>query len=323
MKAVRVTSLDGPRALAIAPDLSEPECASHEVLIEVHAAGVSFPDLLMSRGQYQRKPELPFTPGVEVAGVVVQAPDDSGVRPGDRVAAFVRLGGWAERVVARPEFVFVLPEALDCATAGGMPMNYLTAHLALRRRGGVRSGESVLVHGAAGGLGTALIQVANALGARSIAVVSSEAKADHARRAGAHEIVFSDGWVSRVKELAPGGIDVVADTVGAERFTDSVRLLGAEGRLLVLGFAGGEIPHVAANRLLLGNVDVRGVAWGPFVEAEPAFAQTQWGDMTRWIAQGHIRPPRGPVFALDQAEEALDALNDRSAIGKVTLRLRS
>ena len=200
-------------------------------------------------------------------------------------------------------------------------MNYLTAHLALTRRGGLRSGETLLVHGAAGGLGTALLQVGRALGARVIGVVSTEEKAALARAAGAHETVLTEGWLTTVRELVPAGIDVLADTVGGERFLDSIRSLGKEGRLIVLGFADG-IASVAANRLLLKNVDVRGVAWGSLIEDEPSYPRQQWEDLLQWHAEGHIQPVDGTTYPLARARDALRALEDRRATGKITLSLR-
>ncbi|WP_235735570.1 NADPH:quinone oxidoreductase family protein [Nocardioides alcanivorans] len=320
--AVQVTSLDGPSGLRVVelPGLG-PEDAAGAVLVDVHAAGVSFPDLLMCHGRYQRKPPLPFVPGVEVAGVVAAAPTGSGFHPGDRVAAFVRVGGWAERVAVHPELTFPLPDDISFRSGAGMPMNYLTAHLALTRRGGLRPGETLVVHGAAGGLGTALLQAGRALGARVIGVVSTEEKAAFARAAGAHEAVLVGDWLAVVRDLVPGGVDVLADTVGGDRFLDSVRSLGKEGRLIVLGFAEG-IPTVAANRLLLKNVDVRGVAWGSLIEDEPTYPRQQWSDVTDWHAAGHVNPVDGATYPLEQAADALRELEDRRATGKITLTLR-
>lgn len=322
MRVVQVRSLDGPEALVVT-DVDEPP-AGDGVVVDVPAAGASFPDLLMSRGRYQRKPALPFVPGVEVAGVVRAAPPGSIVTPGDRVAAFVRVGGWAETVVAAPGLTFALPDDLSFRSGAGMPMNYLTAHLALTRRGGVRPGETVLVHGAAGGLGTALLQVSAALGARTIAVVSSEAKAALALEAGAHEAVLVDGWRDEVSRLTDGrGVDVAADPVGGDRFTDSVRSLTREGRLIVLGFAAGDIPTVAANRLLLHNVDVRGVAWGSLTEHEPDYPAEQWAALMNFHRAGFIRPVEGTTHRLEDAVTALGELDDRSATGKITLTVRT
>ena len=317
--AVHVVDLVGPEGLRLV-DVPAPEDAG-AVLVDVHHAGVSFPDLLMSHGRYQRKPPLPFAPGVEVAGRVVSAPAGSVFAPGERVAGFVRVGGWATRVAVRPELTFALPDAISLRAGAGMPMNYLTAHLALTRRGDLRAGETLVVHGAAGGLGTALVQAGRALGARVVAVVSTEPKARLAAAAGADHTVRSDGWLDAVRELAPQGVPVVADAVGGDRFLDSVRALRKEGRLLVLGFAAGEIPSVPANRLLLKNVDVRGVAWGSLIEDEPDYPGRQWADVVRWVDAGHVRPVVGPELPMARAADALRLLADRAATGKVTLRM--
>jgi len=321
VRAVQVTALTGTDGLREAR-IGAP---AHDdaVVIDVYSAGVAFPDLLMSRGQYQRKPTVPFVPGVEVAGLVSSAPAESRCARGDRVAAFVRLGGWAEQVSARPEFVFPLPPSVSFRAGAGLPMNYLTAHLALIRRGGLRRGETLLVHGSAGGLGTALVQVGKAVGARVLAVVSTPAKASIALDCGADEIIALDGWLDEARRLTGGaGVDVIADPVGGNRFLDSVRGLAREGRLLVLGFADGTIPSVPANRLLLANVDVRGVAWGSLIEDEPEYPAEQWRDLLRWMTAGHIRPVIGREFPLAAAAEALSELGTRSATGKITLTLR-
>jgi NADPH2:quinone reductase len=318
VQVTALTGIDGLREGRIGAPADD-----DAVIIDVYSAGVAFPDLLMSRGQYQRKPTVPFVPGVEVAGLVSSAPAGSGCARGDRVAAFVRLGGWAEQVSARPEFVFPLPPSVSFRTGAGLPMNYLTAHLALVRRGGLRRGESLLVHGSAGGLGTALVQVGKAVGARVLAVVSTPAKGSIALDCGADEIIALDGWLHEARRLTGGvGVDVIADPVGGSRFLDSVRGLAREGRLLVLGFADGTIPSVPANRLLLANVDVRGVAWGSLIEDEPGYPAEQWRDLLRWMTAGHIRPVAGREFPLAAAARALSELDTRSAIGKITLTLR-
>ncbi|WP_244928945.1 NADPH:quinone oxidoreductase family protein [Nocardioides sp. W7] len=319
-RAVQVTGLTGPDGLDVVT-VAVPERGAG-VLVEVRHAGVAFPDLLMSRGEYQRKPPLPFTPGVEVAGVVREAPPGAHVRAGDRVAAFLRVGGWSEQVVASPEMVFPLPDEISLRSGAGMPMNYLTAHLALTRRGGLAAGEVLLVHGAAGGLGTALVQVGKALGARVVAVTSTPEKAELARRCGADDTVATDGWLGETRNLlGPGGVDVVADTVGGDALLDSVRCLSKEGRVLVLGFASGTIPSIAANRLLLKNVDLRGVAWGSLIEDEPNYPARQWADLMEWHAAGFIRPVDGRSFALADAGDALRELDSRRATGKITLAL--
>ncbi|GAB3308975.1 NADPH:quinone oxidoreductase family protein [Geodermatophilus aquaeductus] len=321
MRAAQITRLDGPSAISVV-DVPEPDGAG-KVVVDVHVAGVTFPEVLLSRGEYQLKPQPPFVPGSEVAGVVRSAPERSGLTAGQRVAAFPGFGGFAEVAVADPGFVFPLPDSVSFEQGAALPMNYLTMHFALRRRGQLREGETVLVHGAAGGLGTAGVQLAKAYGARVFAVVSSEAKGEAARAAGADEVVLADGFRERVTELTGGrGVDVVADPVGGDRFTDSLRSLGREGRLLVLGFTGGEIPTVKVNRLLLNNVSVVGVGWGAFWSGEPTFVQEQWTDLLPLLEQGRLQPVLGTVHDLADAAAAVTELDERRATGKVLLRVR-
>jgi len=274
MRAIQIANLNGPdEALELVDDAPEPE-PSHlltpgsGVLVDVHAAGVSFPEVLQTRGEYQVKPPLPFVPGSEVAGTVRSAPDGASIAAGDRVAAFCALGGFAE-VAVSPEFLtFPLPDALDFAQGASLILNYHTAYFALKLRGRLAEGETVLVHGAAGGVGTAALQVARGLGARTIAVVSTDEKDQVAREAGADEVFRSDGpWKDEVKEA--GGADVVIDPVGGDRFLDSLRSLREEGRLVVVGFTGGSIPEVKVNRLLLNNTEVIGAGWGAYVMSKP------------------------------------------------------
>src|SRR2546422_4846398 len=213
------------------------------VLVDVHAAGVSFPELLQTRGEYQLKPELPFIPGSEVAGIVRSAPDGAQVSAGERVAAFCALGGFAETAVAPEFFTFALSPELDFAQGAGLILNYHTAYFSLALRGRLKEGETVLVHGAAGGVGTAALQVAKGLGARTVAVVSSEEKERIAREAGADEVVRTDGpWRDEAKERSGGGVDVVLDPVGGDRFTDSLRVLREGGRVVVVGVTAGAVP---------------------------------------------------------------------------------
>lgn len=322
MRAAQISTLDGPRAIQVV-DVPEPE-AGDKVLIEVHAAGVTYPEVLQSRGEYQMKPQLPFVPGSEVAGVVRSAPEGSGIAAGQRVAAFPSLGGFAEVVAAPPAMVFALPDRTSFEQGAALPMNYLTMHFALRRRGKLLEGESVLVHGAAGGLGTAAVQLAKAYGARVLAVVSSDAKGEVARAAGADEIVPSEGFRDAVKELTGGrGVDVVVDPVGGDRFTDSLRSLGREGRILVLGFTGGEIPTVKVNRLLLNNVSVVGVGWGAFwAGSAPGFPKEQWQELYPLLESGKLDPVLGSVHPLADVVEAVTELDERRAAGKVLLRVR-
>jgi NADPH2:quinone reductase len=322
VRAVQVVTLDGPRSVQLV-DVPEPADDGGKVLVDVHVAGVAFPEVLQTRGEYQIKPELPFVPGAEVAGTVRSAPEGSGFAPGQRVVAFPGLGGYAEVVAADPSFVFALPDAVSFEHGAALPMNYLTMHFALTRRGALRSGETVLVHGAAGGLGTAGVQLAKAYGARVLAVVSTEEKGEAARAAGADEIVLADGFRDRVKELTGGrGVDLIADPVGGDRFTDSLRSLAREGRLLVLGFTGGEIPTVKVNRLLLNNITVMGVGWGAFWTREPGYVAEQWRDLLPLLEGGKLQPVLGSIHPLEDAGEAIAELDERRAAGKVLLRVR-
>ncbi len=305
------------------PETSHTFTPGSGVLVDVHAAGVSFPELLQTRGQYQLKPELPFVPGSEVAGIVRSASDDADVREGDRVSAFCALGGFAETAVAPTFFTFPLDEALDFAQGAGLILNYHTAYFALAMRGRLRSGETVLVHGAAGGVGTAALQVAKGLGARTIALVSTEAKRGVAEQAGADETVLvGDSWKDEVRSLSDGGVDVVLDPVGGDRFTDSLRALREDGRLIVVGFTGGSIPEVKVNRLLLNNTDVVGAGWGAYVMGKPQLNREVGAAIARMVAEGFIRPVVGERFPLEQAGEALRALEERRATGKVVLEVR-
>jgi NADPH:quinone reductase len=324
VRAVQISNLSGPDAIGVV-DVPEPE-PSHMltpgegVLIDVKAAGVSFPDVLQTRGLYQLKPDLPFVPGAEVAGTVLRAPADSGLREGDRVMAFTVLGGMAERAVAPAYLTFALPDSLDFAQGASVILNYHTVYFALKLRGRLREGERVLVHGAAGGVGTAALQVAKALGASTIAVVSSEAKEGVARRAGADEVVRSEGpWREQVLELSGGGVDVVLDPVGGDRFTDSLRCLREDGRVLVVGFTEGSIPEVKVNRLLLRNLSVVGAGWGAYVMGKPERNQAIGEAVGKMIDEGFIKPIVGACVALDQAAGAFRDIDERRALGKLVL----
>jgi len=328
VRAIQIVELSGPESALRLVDVPEPEPAhpltpGEGVLIEVHAAGVSFPELLQTRGQYQLKPPLPFIPGSEVGGIVLSAPAGAAVKTGDRVAGFCGLGGFAETAVAPPFFTFALHEALDFAQGAALVLNYHTAYFALALRGRLKQGETVLVHGAAGGVGTAALQVAKALGAHTIAVVSSDAKEQVARQAGAEHVLRSDGpWRDRAKELSNGGVDVVLDPVGGDRFTDSLRSLREDGRVVVVGFTAGSIPEVKVNRLLLGNTEVVGAGWGSYAMPRPELCREIGERLHDFTEQGFVRPIVGPRYPLQRAADALLALDRREAAGKVVLDVR-
>lgn len=317
MRAAVVEELEGPSAIRVT---QWPEPTGEGVRIAVAAAGVSFPDALLTRGLYQLRPEPPFVPGAEVSGVITDAPAGSGFTDGQRVAAFPGLGGFAESVLVPPHLVFPLPDEVDLEVAAGLPMNLLTVHFALLDRGRLQGGERVLVHGAAGGIGVAAIQLAAARDAHVIAVTSTEEKAAVARAAGAHEVVAVEGFREAVQELTDGeGVDVVLDPVGGERVTDSLRCLRRRGRLLVVGFTAGAIPEVKVNRLLLNNLDVVGVGWGAHWLSEPGYPAQQWAELLPDLRAGRLLPPIGTRHRLDDAAEAVASLEERRALGKVLL----
>ena len=315
MRAVQITELSGPASALALGDIPEPE-PSHPltpgsgVLVDVHAAGVSFPEVLQTRGGYQFKPDLPFVPGSEVGGIERDT--------GRRVAAFCFLGAFAE-VAAAPEYmVFPIPDDWEFAQGAALVLNYHTAYFALKIRGRLSDGETVLVHGAAGGVGTASIQVAKGLGARVIGVVSSDEKAKVARDAGAD--VRADAFKDAVKEL--GGADVVLDPVGGDRFTDSLRSLKEEGRVVVVGFTGGAIPEVKVNRLLLNNTEVIGAGWGAYVMPKPEVTRQIGAELQKLIDAGFVRPIVGARFPLERAADALELIDARGATGKIVLDVR-
>jgi len=325
MRAAQVTRLDGPLAVEIT-EIDEPTAEGPfgpQILVDVHAVGVSFPDLLLSKGEYQLKPELPFTLGVDFAGVIRSAPEGTGFAPGDRVACVGAYGGAGEVAASGPDNTFPLPDNLSFEQGAALPMNYLTAQFALAERAGIREGETVLVHGAAGGVGTATIQVAKGYGARVIAVVSTDEKAAVARAAGADEVIAVDGFLASVNELTAGtGVDIVMDVVGGRLFTDSLRSLAPQGRLLVVGFVDGSIPEVKVNRLLLNNTDVRGVGWGEYAMRRPGFMRAQWRELEPMMASGVIAPPVGTTYAFEDFGQALQDMDDRKALGKSVVRVR-
>jgi NADPH2:quinone reductase len=323
MRAIQVQAYEGDDRLAVIHDAPVPDCGEG-VLIDVHSAGVSFPDLLLSRGKYQIQPEPPFVPGVEAAGLVAAAGEGSEFAVGDRVAAFT-FGAFADQVAAPAHAVMRLPDELTFDEGAGLVMNHQTAYLGLVVRAGLRAGEDVLVHGAAGGVGTAAVQVAKALGTQVTAVVSTGEKGDVARRAGAdHVVVGLAGWRAAATASNGGrGFDVVYDPVGGQHSTDeNLRALVPGGRLIVIGFADGQIPTVALNRVLLRNVSVVGAAWGHYIATRPELARTIADELTRMIVDGHVRPIVGAVYPFDEAARALADLEERRATGKLVLRVK-
>ncbi|HEU0018701.1 MAG TPA: NADPH:quinone oxidoreductase family protein [Thermoleophilaceae bacterium] len=317
MRAVQVSELTGPAALRIV-EVDEPAADGENLLVDVKAAGVSFPELLQTRGQYQLKLDPPFVLGGELSGVVREAPEGSGFAAGDRVTALAPFGGAFAEVALVPSMAaFKLPDALDFAQGAGYCMNYHTAHFALARRAALQAGETLLVHGAAGGTGTAAIQVGKGLGARVVAVVSTDEKAEVARAAGADEVVRSDGdWRTEA-----GPANVIFDPVGGSRFDESVRALAPEGRLVVIGFTEGSIPTVSVNRLLFRNVSVVGAGWGHFAFERPEYLREVAAALDAMVAAGHVNPIVGRRYPLEGVRDALEDLDGRRAVGKIVLDL--
>jgi NADPH2:quinone reductase len=317
MFAHTVVALTGPQDVRWT-EVAEP-APDGRVVIDVAAAGVSFADLLQTKGAYQLSVPLPFTPGMDAAGVVRSAPP-GGLVAGQRVAVMLPYGCWQEVIAAPADRVLPLPDDMSLEAGAAAPLNYLTGLFALERRARAQAGETLLVHGAAGGVGTAAIQLGRALGLRTVAVASDEAKREFALRCGAHHAVLSDGWLAAVRDLVGDrAVDIVVDPVGGDRITDSLRSLAPEGRLLVLGFTAGEIPTVKVNRLLLGNTGVLGVASREFFDQHPALVAQLWTRLMELRRTGALPDPPVLLFPFADARGALRAIADRQAQGKIVL----
>jgi NADPH2:quinone reductase len=324
VRALLLPEKAGPAA-GVLSDVAEPAGAhpwadGERLLVEVRAAAVAFPDVLQSRGLYQHGAEAPYVVGGEYAGVVVEAPAGSRLAPGDRVAGLSVWGSLAERVLGIPRHTVRIPDSMSWAEGAAFYLNYVTAWFTLHRAG-FADGESVLVHGAAGGVGTAALDLLRSRAQPAIAVVSSEEKASVARECGAHLVVRSDGdWLAGVRAATDGlGVDVVVDPVGGDRFTDSLRALDVGGRLMVVGFAEGSIPEVKVNRLLLRDLSVMGVALEPWQQRFPTFSEHLVAELEAIAATAS--PYIGHRLDFDHAAEALGIIDRREALGKVVVEL--
>ena len=292
-------------------------------MVTVKAASVNFPDVLIIQNKYQFKPPLPFSPGSELAGVVKEV--GSGVsawKPGDRVIAFTTYGAFAEEVKTEAARLLPLPAAMDFVTGAAFLLTYGTSDHALRDRGALKAGESLLVLGAAGGVGLAAIEIGSALGARVIAAASSEAKLAVCREHGADATInyATEDLRKRVQALTEGrGVDVVYDPVGGAYSEAAFRSLAWRGRLLVVGFAAGEIPKLPLNLPLLKGAAAVGVFWGDFARREPQIFAESVSQLTRWYAEGRLRPHVSQTLPLAKAAEALKLLASREAKGKIVL----
>ena len=324
MKAWQVSEWCEPERMKLA-DLPVPEPKSGEVRIRNHAAALNFFDILQIQGKYQTKPPLPFTPGAEVAGVVdALGAGVANLSIGDRVMGSGGLGGFAEYTITSSARTFRIPDSLDFAAAAAMQIVYLTSYLALKVRATIKPQEWLLVHAAAGGVGSAALQLGKAFGARVIATAGSLAKMDFCLNQGAdYTLNYCEAnWVDQVKEITEGhGADVIYDPVGGDVFDLSTKCIAAERRLLVIGFAGGRIPSIAANRILLKNMSVVGCYWGGYLEHHPGFLAQAQADLFALYEAGQIKPVVSQTYSLAEAVPALRALADRKTYGKVVLKV--
>ena len=324
MKALLCTAWGGPDTLAIG-ELPPPSPGPGEILVGIRACGLNFADTLMIQGKYQERPEFPFSPGLEISGEVLEAgPGVDGIATGDSVIALCGHGGLAERVVVPSGSAIRMPEGMDFVTAAGFAVVYGTAHLGLQHRARLEPGEVLLVHGAAGGVGLAAVEVGRRLGATVIATGSSEEKLALARDHGAHHAINyrEQSFRDRVKELTEGrGADVIFDPVGGEVFEQSLRCINWEGRILVIGFASGVIPNLPANLALVKNMSVVGVYWGAYRKRNPALLQQSWQQLVEWFAEGALSPHVSASYPLEEAPAALTSLIERRATGKVVVTI--
>jgi NADPH:quinone reductase len=324
MKAWRVSQWCEPEQMTLEETLS-PEPGPGEMRIKNHAAALNFYDILMIQGKYQVKPKLPFTPGSEVAGrveAVGQGVTEFSV--GDRVQAMATNGGFAEYSLAAAARTFRIPDSMSFEEAAAMIVIYQTSYFALKNRTTVKPGEWLLVHAGAGGVGLSAIQIGKALGARIIATAGSKEKLDFCLSQGAERALdYSDeSWVEQVKEITEGrGADIIYDPVGGDIFDLSTKCIATEGRLLVIGFAGGRIPSVAANRILLKNISIIGVYWGGYLERHPQFMAEAQAALFAMYESGQIKPVVSATYPLTDAPAALRALAGRKTHGKVALTI--
>lgn len=322
MKAVSCVQFGPPELLEL-QEIPSPSAGPGEVVVAVRAASVNFPDVLIIQNKYQFKPPLPFSPGSELAGVVTQVgPGVSGVHVGDRVMAFTVHGAFAEEVKLDADRVLPIPESMDFETAAALLLTYGTMDHALRDRGAVKAGETVLVLGASGGIGIASIEIARALGARVIACASSDDKLDACRAHGADAGInyAREDLRERIKALTRGrGVDVIVDPVGGPYTEPALRSIAWRGRLLVVGFAAGEIPKIPLNLTLLKGCSIVGVFWGDFLRREPEAFRESVRQLGAWHAAGKLSPHISARFPLARAAEAIKLMAERKAVGKLVI----
>lgn len=325
MKAVLCKAF-GPAETLVLEEVASPELKKNEVLIDVHAAGVNFPDTLIIEGKYQFKPPFPFSPGGEAAGTVAAVGEKiTHLKPGDRVMALTGWGSFAEQVAVPGYNVMPIPKGIDFNSAAAFGMTYGTSMHALKQRANLQPGETLLVLGASGGVGLAAVEIGKAMGARVIAAASSAEKLEVAKAAGADLLInYSESSLKeKVKELTGGqGADVIYDPVGGDLFDEAIRSIAWNGRLLVVGFASGRIPELPVNLTLLKGASVVGVFWGSFAQRQPQDNLANFQQLFAWHAEGKLKPLVSQVFPLEQSADAINALGQRKAVGKVVVKVR-
>ena len=325
MKAILCRAWGGPETLRLG-EAVRPPLRPHEARIRVRACGVNFADTLMIAGKYQVKPEFPFTPGLEAAGEVVElGAEVRHLQPGQRVLAVLRFGGgYAEEITLNADAVVPIPEAMDFVTAAAFPVAYGTAHFALTHRGHLAKGETLLVLGAAGGVGLATVEIGKELGARVIAAAGGPEKLEVAGAHGADELIDyrTESIRDRVRELTQGlGADVVFDPVGGDAFDQALRAVNWEARMLVIGFAAGRIQAVPANLILVKNISIIGVVWGAQAARDPVLVSCNLAELLRWWEAGRLKPVVSKTFPLAEAGAAMEALLSRRHAGKIVLEV--
>lgn len=324
MKAALVKAYGPPESLVI-EDIPSPTPGPTEVKLRVRACGVNFPDVLMIAGKYQFKPEMPFSPGAEMAGEIIEVGADvKHLEVGMRVLCMTGHGGMAEEVCVPASVAVPIPDGMEYTTAAAAMMTYGTSYHALKQRANLQPGESLLVLGAAGGVGLAAVELGALMGAEVTAAASSDEKLALAERYGAKHLIdyTKTSLKATVKEMTGGkGVDVIYDPVGGELFDDCLRSLAWKGRLLVIGFAAGEIPKAPANLPLLKGSAIVGVFWGAFTQQEPEANQQNMQELVQWFMSGKLKPHIGDVLPLDRAAEAIGILANRRAMGKVVIEI--
>ncbi len=320
MKAFQVNDFKTPPRLA---EVARPTPGAGDVLVRIHACGLNFADLLMARGEYQATPQPPFTLGMEVAGVIEEVGAEVGnVAPGDRVAVFGGAGGLAEFGCYPAAMCLKLPGDMPFRDAAAFQVAYGTSHLALAHRARLQAGETVLVLGAAGGVGLSAVEIARQMGARVIAVARGQARLEVARAAGADHVLDSDTADIRAEVKALGGADVVYDPVGGDLSRAALRACKPEARFIVIGFASGDIPQIPANILLVKNITVIGHYWGGYLTFAPQTLADSLATLLGWYQAGRLHPHVSHVLPLERAAEALDLLRRRRSTGKVVVTPR-